>query len=85
VADIPPVISSITPRSHVTRDTKKNVRRVGTRHIQKKKLTEHRSKENHGCKEDVALHVEGLMRKKELLDNLERASAMVFTFGMREK
>jgi hypothetical protein len=44
------------------------------------KPTEHRRKENHGGKKDVALHVECFMRKKELLDNLGRVSAKFFYF-----
>ena len=71
VADAPPVISNITPRSQVTKATAtfiSNSNSTGTL-----AHTQHGSQKD-GCREeDVPLHIEGLVREKVLLDDLVRA------------
>lgn len=70
VAEAPPVISSITPKSQVIKETA----RIGhytyagdTTAL----LTGHGRHENHAGEEDVSVHAERLVREEELLDDLK--------------
>lgn len=71
VAETPPVISSVTPRSHVMRDTgSRSVVCGGEEDGTKCARTKHGRKENDGGEEDVALHAESFVREEILLDHL---------------
>ena len=69
VAETPPVISSMTPRSHVMSATAKNMMRWRSA-LFVSRLTEHGRDKDRGGEEDVSVLVVGFMREEELLDNL---------------
>ena len=68
VADAPPVISSITPKSHVIRETGGGSVRGHTERLAL--LTEHCGDQDDRGEEDVSLHVEGLVREEVMFDDL---------------
>lgn len=74
VAEMPPVISSVTPRSHVMRDTGCVCQLVVLWWQEggwtKCARTQHGRKNNDGGEEDVALHAKSFVREEILLDHL---------------
>ena len=77
VADAPPVISSMIPRSQVTSATVVCVRMVDS--SSKELLTDHRRGDQRCREEDVSLHVERFMREEELLYDLRCSLAVEHT------
>lgn len=75
VAEIPPVISSITPRSHVIRATVELV--SSNTRGKKTERTKEGAKQNGGGEEEVTLGVECFMRKEILLDYLWMGQASI--------
>lgn len=77
VADTPPVISSITPRSHVARDTGggDEVNHHSTSWKGKRQRTDHGGEEDYRGQDNMPSLVEIFMLKEELFDDL--VSAMV--------
>ena len=69
VADAPPVISNITPRSQVIMETAMK-RQARSQPGEKGGLTDHCGAEDGGGEEDVPLHMERLVFEEVLLYNL---------------
>lgn len=74
VAETPPVISSVTPRSQVISDTVVMPARVScvAENFEqgRRARTDHGGDEDDGSEENVPLHVEGLVREEILLNYL---------------
>jgi hypothetical protein len=73
VAETPPVISSMTPKSQVINETVDSGK-CHHRNLGLKVPTQHRCKQNSCCEEYVSLHVERLVREEILLDDLNKIS-----------
>lgn len=67
VADAPPVISSMTPRSQVTKATAMTTIQYGNGRLSSGQLTEHGRAKNDSGEEDMSLHVECFVREEVLL------------------
>ncbi len=73
VADTPPVISSITPRSHVTSETElKQVLGQCRKKERSEERTKHGGEQDYGGEEDMSLEIKRLMREEKLFDDLMR-------------
>lgn len=71
VAEIPPVISRVTPRSHVTRETRLDVSdRVNKKRAKSRSRTQHRREEDGAGEEQMTLRVEAFVREEVLFDDL---------------
>jgi hypothetical protein len=70
VAETPPVISSVTPRSQVINETGSGPMLVRTLGIDIR-LTKHRCEEDSGSEEDVSLKIIAFVREEVLFDYLK--------------